>query len=173
MSEEREQPKTIEWYKAQAKELADIRKIEFTWARDKGDDCDEYFPDKVARKYKKLLDETKYQRQRADGSDSQLCWLADWCNEKFGIENNDVIRKKDWPNCLVEVVAKAVDERIEKLLGLLRKVTDDFILEGDFVKNFILSPFLKNLNQIYDDKIILLSEIDKVLGREVSKDESS
>lgn len=51
---EREQEKTLEWYKAQAKELSDIRKIVFSWPRGIDVEFDEYFPDNVARKYKIL-----------------------------------------------------------------------------------------------------------------------
>lgn len=51
--EEREQEKTIEWYMAQAKETEDLKRIMFhLWKDDDDDECDEYFPSKVERKYR-------------------------------------------------------------------------------------------------------------------------
>lgn len=47
-----EEEKTIEWYKVQAKELADIRCGLFPLLPNSGDD--EYYPDKVIREFKKL-----------------------------------------------------------------------------------------------------------------------
>lgn len=62
-----------------------------------------------------LREEIKHQRRRAQGGDDQLCWLANWCREEFGVENNDVIGKEGWPRMLVEVVAKAVEDRLGEL----------------------------------------------------------
>lgn len=42
--------KTIEWYKAQAKELADIRRGLFPLISQNNDD--EYYPDRVVREFK-------------------------------------------------------------------------------------------------------------------------
>jgi hypothetical protein len=44
--------------------------------------------------------------------EAQLVWLADWCRERFGVENNSVIGREGWPYRLVEVVAKVVDDRM-------------------------------------------------------------
>lgn len=45
-----------EWFQAQAKELADIRKLVFhSWHKDGGENNDRYFPDEVDSKYKHLL----------------------------------------------------------------------------------------------------------------------
>ncbi len=46
--EEQEQPKTIEWYEAQVKELRDIRKIYLELYGDNGKDA--YFPDLIKEK---------------------------------------------------------------------------------------------------------------------------
>jgi len=48
-------------------------------------------------------------RQRAD--EDQLVWLAEWCRKFTGVDNNEVIQRADWPNRLVEVVAKAAEAR--------------------------------------------------------------
>ena len=48
MKEETEQPKTIEWYEAQVKELRDIRKIYLELYGDNGKDA--YFPDLIKEK---------------------------------------------------------------------------------------------------------------------------
>lgn len=56
--EEREQEKTIEWYMAQAKETEDLKRIMFhLWKDDDDDECDEYFPSKVERKYQLVRQE--------------------------------------------------------------------------------------------------------------------
>lgn len=59
MDEEREQEKTIEWYKAQAKETSDLKRLTFHLWKNDGDELygDEYFPNRVVRKYKQLEDE--------------------------------------------------------------------------------------------------------------------
>jgi len=52
---EQEQEKTIEWYKSQAKETTDLKKIIFHLCHTDEDNlCDEYFPDMVIRKFKEL-----------------------------------------------------------------------------------------------------------------------
>ena len=55
--DERESPKTIEWYKAQADEKADIWKRMFHIWKEQGIDMsdDFYFPEKLEREYKNLL----------------------------------------------------------------------------------------------------------------------
>ena len=53
---EREQTPSIEWYQAQAEELAKIRSIVFHfWHKDDDENKDHYFPDVVASKYLLLL----------------------------------------------------------------------------------------------------------------------
>ena len=51
-SEQEKEKKTIEWYKAQAEELADIRRGLFPLISQNNDD--EYYPDRVTREFKKL-----------------------------------------------------------------------------------------------------------------------
>ena len=50
-------------------------------------------------------------RERQQDDERQLVWLANWCRKRFGIENNEVIGQPGWPNRLVEVVAKVVDDK--------------------------------------------------------------
>lgn len=53
MNRENEIEKTLDWYKAQAKELADIRRGLFPLMEN--NDGDEYYPDKVIQEFKRLL----------------------------------------------------------------------------------------------------------------------
>lgn len=76
------------------------------------------------------LAELKSQRQRADSSDSQLCYLSNWCNERFGIDSNKVIGREDWPSTLTEVVAKAVDDHLEALRKERQQITAALCMEG-------------------------------------------
>lgn len=50
IEKEKEKEKDIEWYKAQAKELADIRRGLFPLIS--RSNYDEYYPDKVIREFK-------------------------------------------------------------------------------------------------------------------------
>jgi len=104
--------------------------------------------DELQERIKELEAENKYQRHRANGGDGQLVWLANWCKEKFGVENNDVIGKDGWPRILVEVVAKAVDERIKELETELKELRDKRFTIDD-----LRCPFpsdFKNLCDIAD-----------------------
>lgn len=74
MNEEREQEKTIEWYKAQAKETSDLKRLTFhLWKNDEDELCgDEYFPDKVARKYRQLEDEKQRLQKQVEELEKKL-----------------------------------------------------------------------------------------------------
>ena len=90
-----------------------------------------------------LLKEIEHQRNRAHNSDSQLCWLANWCKEKFGVENNNVIGKSGWPKVLVEVVAKVVDERIKKFKDLRDTVSINCKPPADCNDPKVLKTYMK------------------------------
>lgn len=47
--------------------------------------------------------------------DDQFHWLIVWCKKNTGVDNNSVIGREGWPHRLVEVVAKAVEQRIAEL----------------------------------------------------------
>ena len=64
---EQEQETTIEWYKAQTKELTDLRKKMFHLCHTEEDNLrDEYFPDMVIRKIKELQTENKELKSRIE-----------------------------------------------------------------------------------------------------------
>ena len=56
-----------------------------------------------------LTREIEALRSNIRNADDQFAWLAGWCKERTGIDNNSVIGRDGWPNRLVEVVAQAVD----------------------------------------------------------------
>lgn len=86
MNEEREQEKTIEWYKAQAKETTDLKRITFhLWKNDGDELCgDEYFPDRVVRKYKQLEDEKEKLQEQIDTLRTKNCKLMDLLLDELG-----------------------------------------------------------------------------------------
>jgi hypothetical protein len=53
-------------------------------------------------------------RQRNRETEDQLVWLADWCRQTTGVENNKVIGRDGWPHRVCEVVGKAVEEHAAK-----------------------------------------------------------
>ena len=59
---EKEQPKTIEWYKAQVEELRDIRKAYLELCESNNSDA--YFPDLIKEKLQELKDMKENMRKR-------------------------------------------------------------------------------------------------------------
>jgi hypothetical protein len=57
MENETENPKTIEWYQSQVKELRDIRKFYYELFEDNGSDA--YFPDLIKNKLQELKETLK------------------------------------------------------------------------------------------------------------------
>jgi len=47
---------------------------------------------------------------------SQVVWLAEWCQKKFGIEIGGMLGVADWPKRICEVVAKIVDGNCDSKL---------------------------------------------------------
>lgn len=56
---EREEEKTIEWFKAQTKETTDLRRMIFHLFHNKYTGDDEYFPDYVMRIFRAIMEENK------------------------------------------------------------------------------------------------------------------
>lgn len=55
------------------------------------------------------LEDIAAQRRELEG---QLAWLADWCRRILNTEPNHQIGRPGWPNTLVGVVARLVEERL-------------------------------------------------------------
>lgn len=91
----------------------------WAWAGEYGDETAEPLfrlpADELLAEWQEKDAEIERFRKRSQTSDDQLVWLAKWCYDRFGVKNNDVIANDDWPNRLVEVVAKTVDEKINRL----------------------------------------------------------
>ncbi len=47
--------------------------------------------------------------------EDQLIWLASWCKKELGVDVNSTIGDKSGKYTLVEVVAEAVESKIERL----------------------------------------------------------
>jgi len=75
MENEQEQPKTIEWYEAQVKELKDIRKAyyELCYLQDFYDKGDAYFPDLVKKEFQELK-ELKEKAKRKSPKNYYKSW---------------------------------------------------------------------------------------------------
>lgn len=69
----------------------------------------------IFEKNKKLQVRCGELRKGRASTDRQLVWISAWCEKKFGVATNDVIGKEGWPNVLVEIIAKVVDDKYQAL----------------------------------------------------------
>jgi len=73
-----------------------------------------------AQRASDLEKEIKRLKERARNSDDQFVWLAEWCRNNLGIDNNQVIGSASWPSRLVEVVAHGCDMEMLRLKEAVR-----------------------------------------------------